>query len=61
LANDITQCTNTEAEEFCSEYVLNSSNADFDQLNQRFTVAEILECVKCLKREKAMGSDYIMN
>lgn len=37
------------------------SKADFDQLNQRITFTEILVCVKCLKREKTMDSDCVMN
>ena len=54
-------CVNDEAEHFCSTHNFNLPNSRFPELDQPFTVDEIKLSVKRLKRNKAYGSDYILN
>ena len=61
LSNDILQNKNDKAEEFSTQHNFNDLNCSYEDLDRKITVNEIIEAVKCLKREKSIGSDYLLN
>ena len=52
---------NEEAESFCSNYNFDLSNTRLPELDQPFTVNEIIQSINSLKRNKACGSDWLLN
>lgn len=61
LSNDIGNCFNVDAEEFCTENNFNDNNCSFEELDQPIIVGEVLSAVKLLKAGKALGTDCLMN
>jgi hypothetical protein len=61
LGTNMFDCTNEEAEYFCENNDFDIPNESFIELDQPIIVDEILNAVKCLKSEKAYGSDCLLN
>ena len=61
LADDITNVHVPEAETFCENNDFNSSFCNFDELDQPITLREVEYAIHNLNRNKAMGSDCLIN
>jgi hypothetical protein len=61
LSNDFFECENEDAEIFCENYDFNSKNESFPELDVPITINEVISAVKSLKRNKAYGSDCVLN
>lgn len=46
---------------FANTQDFNDLNCTFDELDSHISVQEVIDAVKCLKRDKAAGSDAILN
>ena len=56
-----TQNNNDDADAFCSNYKFENIDCNFEELDTKITVSEILYIVNKLKTGKAMGGDRLMN
>ena len=61
LADDITDVHVPEAETFCENNDFNSSFCNFDELDQPIPLHEVEYVIHNLNRNKAMGSDCLVN
>lgn len=61
LQNEFQTPVNNEAEEFCSEYDFDANRCSFEELDKPITTTEVEFIVKKLKRNKACGSDNLLN
>ena len=61
LSNDISNCQNEEAENFCSQNDFNNVSDGLEELDCPFTLDEIHKAVNSLKTCKSPGSDNLLN
>ena len=61
LSNDISQCSNDEAEQFCRTNDFNNCDVSFPELDKPITTDEIVNAVMFLKSRKSCGYDNLLN
>lgn len=61
LSNDIDQVQDKNAETVCEENDFDHTNYNFSELDKRISISEVQSAIKGLKRNKAAGSDYMIN
>ena len=61
LSNDISQCSNDEAEQFCRTNDFNNCDVPFPELDKPITTDEIVNAVMFLKSRKSCGYDNLLN
>ena len=61
LSNDINTVQHDEAEEFCSQTDYNEADCDYEEFNSEISISEVRAVIRTLKRNKAVGSDGLMN
>jgi len=61
ISSGIFEFENEEAESFCFNNNFDLPNTRFPELDQPFTVNEIIKSINSLKRNKACGSDCLLN
>ena len=61
LSTEINQVVDNEAETFNARINLDGEDSPYEELDKNITVEEVKAAIKSLKREKAPGSDNLLN
>lgn len=61
LSMDINTVRHDDSETFCEGNDFNETDCEYDEFNSEITITEVKAAISSLKRNKAMGSDGLMN